>query len=157
VRTARPGRKRGADLVLLTDAVVPDQDLVGTLVANAVPHLAVYVRDGAGVVGPLVLPGQSSCLQCANLYRTQADPCWPRIATQLAGAPQLATLACTQATAGFAVAAALDALRWFGSGGERPSTWNATVEIDPVTASTQYRSWPPHPACPCRGPGQLRR
>jgi hypothetical protein len=29
---------------------------------QGVPHLAVRVRDGTGLVGPLVIPGMTSCL-----------------------------------------------------------------------------------------------
>jgi bacteriocin biosynthesis cyclodehydratase domain-containing protein len=151
VRTGRFNARRRPDLVLLTDAVVPDPALVGMLTADAVPYLVVHVRDGVGVVGPLVVPGLTGCLRCADLRRAQSDRCWPGIAAQLAGRPQLADLACTQATASFAAAQALEALRWSRSASTRPATWNATVEIDPVSATTHHRAWPPHPACPCRG------
>ncbi|HEU5472551.1 MAG TPA: hypothetical protein VFV67_18035 [Actinophytocola sp.] len=150
VRTARFGRHRRPDLVLLTDAVVPDPGLVARLFAGGVPHLPAYPRDGVGIVGPLVVPGATCCLRCADLYRAQADPCWPGIATQLAGHPQLADLACTQATAGFAAAQALDALRWSRTAHALPATWNASVEIDPASATTYHRRWQPHPECPCR-------
>jgi bacteriocin biosynthesis cyclodehydratase domain-containing protein len=150
VRTRRFDGRRRPDLVLLADAVVPDPELVRLLTGDSVPHLAVHVRDGVGVIGPLVVPGLTSCLRCADLRRAQVDQCWPRIATQLAGRPQLADLACTQATAGFAAAQALDALRWSLSAHGRPATWNASVEIDPGSATTHHRGWQPHPSCPCR-------
>lgn len=150
VATARFDSRRPPDLVLLTDAVVPDPELVALLFADDQPHLTVHVRDGVGIVGPLVVPGQTSCLRCADLRRSQVDQCWPRIATQLAGHAQLADVACTQATAGFAAAQALDALTWSQSAHTRPATWNASVEIDPFSATTRHRAWPPHPGCPCR-------
>jgi hypothetical protein len=151
VRTGAFDARRRPDLVVLADAVVPEPDLVNLLVADAVPHLVVHVRDGVGVVGPLVVPGVTSCLRCADLCRAQVDRCWPRIAAQLAGRPQLADLACTQATTGFAAAQALEALHWSRSAHSRPVTWNASVEIDPMAARINYRRWPSHPACPCRG------
>ncbi|HEV2781390.1 MAG TPA: hypothetical protein VGX25_18565 [Actinophytocola sp.] len=157
VRTCGLDARRRPDLVVLTDAVVPDPDLVGVLIADAVPHLAVHVRDGVGVVGPLVVPGLTSCLRCADLCRSQVDQCWPRIAAQLAGRPQLADLACTQTTAGFAAAQVLEILHWSRSAQGRPATWNASVEIDPRSARIQYRRWRSHAACPCRGRGQERR
>jgi hypothetical protein len=154
VRTGRFSARRRPDLVLLTDAVVPDPELVRELTGGAVPHLVAHIRNGVGVVGPLVVPGRTSCLRCADLCRSQIDQCWPGIATQLAGKPQLADLACTQTTAGFTAAQALDALRWSLSvpaRGARPATWNASVEIDPISATTHHRAWQPHPACPCGG------
>lgn len=149
VRTARFGTDRRPDLVLLTDAVVPDPGLVDILTADGVPHLVVHIRDGIGVVGPLVVPGLTSCLRCADLHRAELDDCWPGIATQLAGRPQVADLASTQATAGFAAGQALDVLRWARAGHPRPRTWNASVEIDVVSLRSHFRGWPPHPECVC--------
>jgi len=149
VRTGRFSPRRRPDLVLLSDAVVPDPELVDRLTADGLPHLVAHVRDGLGVVGPLVVPGLTSCLRCADLHRAALDACWPGIATQLAGRPQLADLACTQATAGFAAAQALDALRWARDAQPRPSTWNATAEIDVVSLRSHFRGWRPHPECGC--------
>lgn len=155
VRAAR-FRTRRPDLVLLTDAMVPDPELVAGLFVDAVPHLPVRVREGFGVVGPLVVPGATSCLRCADLRRTELDRCWPDVAAQLAGRAQLADLAGTQATAALAVAQALEALRWGRTASDRPVTWNTSVEIDPFAATTQYRRWDPHPECPCGVAGRSR-
>lgn len=46
-----------ADLVVLTDYLVADPRMVRDLHAARIPHLAVRVRDGTGLVGPLVVPG----------------------------------------------------------------------------------------------------
>jgi len=50
------------DLVVLSDYLVADPRLVRDLHSQGVPHLAVRVRDGTGLVGPLVIPGVTSCL-----------------------------------------------------------------------------------------------
>lgn len=149
VRTASFGAGRHPDLVLLTDAVVPAPEQVDVLTASAVPHLIVRVRDGTGVVGPLVVPGLTSCLRCADLQRCDLDECWPQIAAQLAGRSQLADLAGTQATAAFAAAQALDAVSWVRGGPDRPATGEASVEIDLRTADVRHRRWSAHPACAC--------
>jgi bacteriocin biosynthesis cyclodehydratase domain-containing protein len=149
VRTAPFGPGRRPDLVLLTDALVPAPDAVGVLTAEAMPHLLARVRDGVGIVGPLVVPGVTSCLHCADLRRTDRDECWPTVATQLAGRTQPAELACVQATAAFATAQALDALSWSRFAHKRPVVWNASVEIDPFAATTHHRVWPPHADCRC--------
>jgi len=47
----------GVDLVVLSDYLVADPRLVRDLNTGGVPHLPVRVRDGAGLVGPLVIPG----------------------------------------------------------------------------------------------------
>ena len=52
----------GVDLVVLADALAADPRLVRDLQNARVPNLPVRVRDGAGLVGPLVIPGLTSCL-----------------------------------------------------------------------------------------------
>ncbi|MDQ3402957.1 MAG: ThiF family adenylyltransferase, partial [Actinomycetota bacterium] len=44
--------RRLPDLVVLTDALVPDPSVVARLSLNDVSHLMVRVRDGVGLVGP---------------------------------------------------------------------------------------------------------
>jgi hypothetical protein len=45
------------DLVVLSDYLVADPRMVRDLHNQGVPHLAVRVRDGTGLVGPLVIAG----------------------------------------------------------------------------------------------------
>ena len=40
---------------------------------------------GQGLVGPLVVPGVTSCLTCADLHRADRDSAWPAVAMQLRG------------------------------------------------------------------------
>ena len=63
VEPAHAGVSRTAvDLVILSDSLVADPRLVRDLHSQGVPHLPVRVRDGIGLVGPLVMPGVTSCL-----------------------------------------------------------------------------------------------
>ncbi|MGH3879759.1 MAG: ThiF family adenylyltransferase [Actinophytocola sp.] len=149
VRTGPFRADRGPDLVILTDAVVPEPTRVAALVSAGVPHLTVRLRDGTGIVGPLVVPGLTSCLRCADLQRCDRDECWPQLAVQLAGKVQLADLASTQATSAFAVGQVLDAVRWLEGAAEPPATCNATVELDVYSAGIRHRAWPAHAACSC--------
>src|SRR5271165_171955 len=55
-----------ADLVVLSDNLVADPRMLRDLHSQGVAHLAVRVRDGTGLVGPLVIPGVTSCLGCYN-------------------------------------------------------------------------------------------
>src|SRR6201998_3455129 len=50
-----------ADLVVLSDNLVADPRMHRDLHSQRVAHLAVRVRDGTGLVGPLVIPGVTSC------------------------------------------------------------------------------------------------
>jgi hypothetical protein len=111
------------------------------------PHLVATVREETGVVGPLVLPGSTSCLRCAETWRRDDDPSWPRLAAQLAAAepaPSGATITCllTALTAAVQVLALLD-------GEEEPATVDATLELRPPTYLPRLRRWSPHPDCGC--------
>ncbi|MFV9429560.1 hypothetical protein ACNJ7K_13600 [Rhodococcus aetherivorans] len=135
-----------ADCVVLADGQVPDPHLVDMLVRAGIPHLAVRIRDGRGIVGPFVLPGRSSCLRCADLVRTDLDPSWPRLASQLYGRQGHAGRAVTSATAAMAVGQ----IEAFLSAD--PSVTPAvdrTLELDLRTHCIVTRRWFRHPRCDC--------
>jgi bacteriocin biosynthesis cyclodehydratase domain-containing protein len=137
------------DVVVLADAMVTRPDLVGELMTERVPHLAVRVREGVGLVGPLVLPGRTSCLRCADLHRADRDPCWPAVAAQLVDRPQPADLIAASATAALAVGQVLLALGLNRVVQTSPSAVNTTIEIDPLRGIVDRRTWHPHPSCEC--------
>lgn len=150
-RTGRLPARRQPDLVVLTDVIVPDPALSGALCAAGIPHLLVRASEGIGVVGPLVIPGRTCCLRCVDLHRTDADPCWPALATQLAARAQPSDLATATATAAFAVGQVLRALHQSGFSAHEPPTWGAAVEIDVFEGQSSRTTWPPHPRCVCGG------
>src|SRR5437588_1692156 len=51
-----------ADLVVLSDNLIADPRMLRELHSQGGAHLAVRVLDGTGLVGPLVVPGITSCL-----------------------------------------------------------------------------------------------
>lgn len=114
---------------------------------RSLAHLAVAIRDGTVVVGPLVRPGLSPCLNCLDLHRLDRDPAWKVVAAQLTdSADQAEPLAATTALAATAYAAA-EVLTHIDGG--TPSTLGATVEIN-RPGQTRRRCWTPHPQCGCR-------
>ena len=50
-------RPANTDLAVLTDQLVADPRVVRELHDAGVAHLPVRIRDGVGLVGPMVLPG----------------------------------------------------------------------------------------------------
>ncbi len=157
VAEAVPGVRTGVlapgtpDLVVLADVPLPDPVAVRELMADGVPHLPARVWDGVGVVGPLVVPGRTSCLRCADLTRTDADPCWPLLAAQLAERPVPVDGSTGTATAALAASQCLLALdRGASPRIDRPRVWNTTLELDLRFATLQARAWEPHPRCGCR-------
>ena len=137
------------DLVVLSRPWSASDPLVAGLHDAGVAHLVATVRGETGVVGPLVVPGVTSCLRCADLHRRDADPRWPVLAAQLttaAAVPSGATLTCW-ATALAAVQQALAYLDGSGS----PVALSAVVELRPPDLVPRLRRWPPHPGCGCTG------
>jgi bacteriocin biosynthesis cyclodehydratase domain-containing protein len=117
-------------------------------------HLAVTVRDGTVVVGPLVRPGHTPCLNCLDLHRLDRDPDWPLVAAQLHTTPDpVEPLTATTALAGAAYAAE-EVLTHIDGG--TPRTLGATVEIT-GPGQTSRRRWSHHPRCDCQRPRGRRR
>jgi bacteriocin biosynthesis cyclodehydratase domain-containing protein len=145
---------RNTDLVVLADHLVADPRVVRGLHDAGVSHLLVRVRDGTGLVGPLVIPGTTSCLRCADLHRSDRDAAWPALAAQLrnaVGSADRATLLATAALALNQVDRVIKAIREPDGDGaaEPPPTLNTTLEFDVNTGSTVSRRWSRHPRCEC--------
>lgn len=150
-----PGRTP-PDLVVLTDAQSRPPGETDALTARATEHLVVRVRDGRGVVGPLVLPGRSACLRCLDLYRTGRDPGWPGLAAATTGHVGTAEPPVLAATAALGAAQALLALDGPATGAAAPPTLGATLEIDLEAGAVVARRWSAHPGCPCGAAGPDR-
>lgn len=104
-----------------------------------IPHLAVVFGELAATVGPLVRPGATPCLACVEQQRTDADPAWPAIGTQLWGVPAAAD------TTLLATEAALETVRMLA---ERPED---QVRIDAERGERIRRRWDYSARCGCRG------
>jgi ThiF family protein len=141
--------RRQPDLVVIGDVVVPEPAMVRELLEIGTPHLIGYAHEGTAVVGPLVWPGRSSCLHCAELHRAELDVAWPKLAAQLVGRITKAGLACTQLAAALIAEQVLAALAGPGSGLPVPPTWGATLELDPVHGTLRRHPRPAHPRCEC--------
>ena len=150
------------DLVVLAPREGAAEPQIGDRLLRAdTPHLLVSVRETTAVVGPLVVPGESACLRCLDLRRSDRDPDWPLIAAQLAAAPPRAPApACDVALASLAASvAALQALAWLDAGATAldvgattsplPATFDGTLEITLPDWRIRRRPWSRHPACGC--------
>ncbi|AWK73310.1 hypothetical protein ACH47B_04045 [Rhodococcus sp. NPDC019627] len=140
-------RRWNATCAVLADDLVAEPRLVADLVRSGIPHLPVRVRDGRGVVGPLVLPGHTSCLRCADLLRSAYDQDWPHLAAQLLGTVGHASPAVIMAT----TAVALGQLEVVLSSprGHAPASLDATLEIDLGAHRLVTRRWPRQVTCSC--------
>jgi len=130
--------------IVLARTLEVDRAITTGLTQAGQPHLLVRPRARGAVVGPLVLPGRTSCLGCTDLARTRADPAWPRMLAQLCrtrgdwdplAADWAAALVTTQVLSHLA--------------GRAVETASATVELGPHAWSWQRRVWSVDPACGC--------
>jgi hypothetical protein len=143
-----------------SDASAPDLAVVvagwlvaaedhGTWLRRDIPHLPVVVGDADVTIGPLVEPGTGPCLYCVQLSKTDADPAWPAIATQLWSrpAPDLSRLAIAEAAA-FAARRILDRIS------TGPSLEASSWHLAATDGALSSRGWTRHAACRCAVPAE---
>ncbi|MFC0527993.1 TOMM precursor leader peptide-binding protein [Phytohabitans kaempferiae] len=141
----RPIQRGRASLVVQAGTDRPAALLAASYAQRRLAHLAVGVRDGVAVVGPLVRPGGAPCLNCLELHRRDRDPAWPALAAQLAGEARPEPCSTPTLLAATAYAAS-EALLYLD--GETPDTLGAAIEIT-APGRLRRRTWPPHPSCGC--------
>ena len=140
----------GAALAVLAPDVYtgPAPALAATLIATHTPYLLAAVRETRGIVGPLVLPGVTSCPRCHDLTRADRDPAWPLLAAQLSVVRPGAVPACDIALATLVASVAAGQVHDHLAG--RPvSVLGATLEIPLPHWRLHRRPWRIHPACGC--------
>lgn len=138
---------RRPDLAVVVGRQHPDR--MNSLVANQIPHLAVLAGEAIGVVGPLVIPGRTSCLRCLDYIRASKDPAWPLILAQLATRRPDPPACDAVLTAAVAAQAAAQTLIAIDRSPSSAATVNGTLELVLPDWRWRRRTWPPHPACFC--------
>ncbi|MFC4532411.1 ThiF family adenylyltransferase [Sphaerisporangium dianthi] len=137
---------RRPDLVVLAPVGPLDGVAAQELVTLGIPHLLATAGEGVGSVGPLVIPGVTSCLRCLELIRRDRDPSWPMIGARLGGFPA-GEIACDTVLSTLVAAhAAGHALGCVD--GLTPTVTNSTVDVMPDWR-WKKRSWEAHPLCRC--------
>lgn len=86
--------------VLLLAAYRVDPRRAVDLVRNDIVHLPLVLDGVSADVGPLIAPGHTACLSCADAERRGDDPSWPLIAAQLLARPRPVIDAALAAEAG---------------------------------------------------------
>ena len=74
-----------ADVAVVVAHYVIAPDYYGLWLRRDQTHLPVVWGDTGSTIGPFVEPGSGPCLYCLERDRTDADPAWPAIASQLWG------------------------------------------------------------------------
>lgn len=144
------GEPDEADLLVIASDAEPARAHADAAMHTGLPHVWVFVRDTVGVVGPFVDPGRTACLRCVDASRADLDPAWPTLITSSLATP-LAVPPCDPILATLVGAwASQDAVLW--SGGLRPHTWGAVIEVPQGFGAPQTVTFNPHPHCGCGWP-----
>ncbi|GAA2108083.1 ThiF family adenylyltransferase [Microlunatus panaciterrae] len=130
--------------VVACDAPEPDRVVAAHLMRLDRPHLFLRVNGAGAVVGPLVVPGQTACLNCTDLVRRDHDRAWPTLLGQLSRIRMTPDPVSAQWAASVAATQVLAFLY-----GARPQTLGATLEVRPPGFALEVRRWPQHPGCGC--------
>ncbi len=130
--------------IVACDRPEPDRAITDHLLRVDQPHLVVRSWGNGVSVGPLVLAGRTSCLRCADLARSDADPHWPVVLAQLS---RLRIESPPALIAWAASIAATQALAFLY--GELPESAGATLELSWPDFVTRLRRWVAHPRCGC--------
>jgi hypothetical protein len=129
-------------LVIITRQPTPSEIL--TWMNYSIAHLLIESRGDAIELGPLVIPGKSSCLRCLTLDRLDRDPNWYFV--ELCGQSDYEPpAALAQVAAGIG---ALTALAILDSTSVPPPLTDTTLRIEAnlvISAAVRRR----HPRCGC--------
>jgi bacteriocin biosynthesis cyclodehydratase domain-containing protein len=151
--TDRLREEPGFSLVILAprdgvDVHAPKPAASEPLIDSGTPHLYAGVVEGTGVVGPLVLPGETGCAGCLDQGRTDRDETWPRLVAQWRSGRPRQVEACDLALATTVAAlAAGHALAFLD--GQVPSSVGARWEASVPGFDWHSRPVWPHTVCPC--------
>ncbi|MDO5495544.1 MAG: hypothetical protein Q4G64_07520 [bacterium] len=128
------------ELAILTDWYVSDPLRIRPLMRADRSFLPLVLDDDGATVGPITHPGLTACPGCLELARTDEDPRWPVVATQLRmrGAGRLDRL-----LTGLVGAAAV-LVQASGPG------WGWRITREGIGQFTLE----PHPDCGCLGPAE---
>lgn len=135
-----------SDLAVVTGGFVLDPELHGLWLRRDTPHLAVVFDDRGVTIGPLVIPGRGACLYCLQLHRTDADPAWPAIASQLWGSRAAGE------TELLAAEAAVITTRLVQSHLRGAASSTTQIRLDAATGEQSQVAVAPHPECGCYEP-----
>ncbi|MFE2533182.1 ThiF family adenylyltransferase [Streptomyces sp. NPDC059371] len=152
-REGKGEETRGLSLVILAprDGLAvhaPDPAQTEGLIASGTPHLYAGVVEATGVVGPLVLPGDTGCAGCLDRRRADMDPTWPRLVAQWRSGRQRRVGACDLAlAAAVAGLAASHALAFLD--GDPPGCAGARWEASLPGCAWRATPVAAHAACSC--------
>ncbi len=154
--TAAPGAQGAAtpaEVVLVLSSGEIARELLDPLIRRGTSHLVVRLVDGAGLIGPFVVPGLTACLRCIDAHLGLRDPDHVAITSRYVhatararsdGVPDVVDPVLASVVVAWAVRDVVAHLE-----GRRPSTWSRTLLLDDEPARRIEQDWSRHPECGC--------
>jgi hypothetical protein len=138
----------GPDVVVLAPWRGRDLPAACWLLSRDIVHLPVVRCDADVVIGPLVVPGLSACLECLERHRVDKDPRWPTTAATWDDPrrhePDRPGRDALDAAAGRYAALLVDRV----CRGEAASPVGVTTTLR-ADGEISQAIWPQHPECTC--------
>ena len=145
--------RRKPDVVVLAIAGPVDPEVGSPWFARGIPHLPVSISASHVSVGPMVVPGETPCLGCLDLVRTDGDPSWRWLRQQVEAHGGLAE---GESALG-AIGAGLAARLVLAHLDHYPAPPGVGFEVSSPWPEPIARQWPRHVDCTaCRKAAQTR-
>lgn len=137
------------DCAVLISHQVLDPRKYSGWINRDIPHVSVVFDSEQVSISPVILPGQSACLFCLEKMRTETNPEWPVIATQLLNSEKRFDDSASQLfAAGIVIQkilARLDKVSGFDLASENLIGYSLELASGNVTEFT----WPRQQGCEC--------
>lgn len=143
----RPGDR--PSLVVLVEHRVVGPDVRSEVEELAAPILPVLHDGPHGSIGPLVVPGESACLRCLDLRRTDLDPAWASLVRQATTGAVRPDLAQTDPLPELAPLLSASAVMVAECALAGRCPVGVSLELSLPWPQQVQRRWAPHPACGC--------
>ena len=138
--------------------ILGSHPVIGSEVASvevALPssaHLFVASYGDRAMAGPMVIPGQTSCLRCAYLHTRDADPQWPHVSLQLTRAiTKVKTTPIDRLLTSLIAGYVGKLARAWTDRNLTHTQWkNLSYELRLPECEVQVEPRPPHPLCQCQ-------
>lgn len=137
------------DLLIITSYGEASRTVFERAVLLGREHLPVVIDEDRVRIGPFVRPGQTPCVGCHDLHRTDWDPAWPALLLQLGRSATLLGPPALDPLVLHAAAVEIAAEVFAHADGALPRTAARCLVVGP--AHGQRTMWPIgfHPRCTC--------
>jgi hypothetical protein len=124
-----------------------------------VPHLNIIFDMNETKISPIIIPGETPCLNCLAEYEVDKDPAWPALASQLIDLPRTRDdSASLLAATGLALRATLrhlDKSAGFKVSNDEENEYSLGYLLDYATGNVERTKYSFHKLCNCRGLDQV--